>query len=282
MPRSSFAGYRSSQRPGSGTTANSARGAVARAFRGENKIVPPPIAKKPPSNRCHVDDLVVASMLLFVLAQLAASAAPERGLLFASTPTPSPEPECFFLLTLDTSLTYPFLASLGFELEPKYPALVGRVWEGVLVTTTGPEAGSEPFVHDTLASTAPNVFPDNIGKVGEEFCLSAGIHTFSLTEPNATVTPEQRITTDPVLDAFLETLTGNAGNATYPYDPAPMYVFPSSLRSEALTALAAIDLTWTTTNSNREVLEKFCLSRSTFSQSYVGLQDCGVPAARLT
>ena len=220
-------------------------------------------------------------MLLFVLAQLAASAAPERGLLFASTPTPSPEPECFFLVTIDTSLLYPFLANLGIELEPKYPALVGRVWEGVIVTTTGPEAGSEPFVHDTLASTAPNVLP-NIGKVGEEFCLSAGIHALSITAPNATVTREQRNTTDPDLDSILEKLTGNKQNTIFPYDPAPMYFFPSSLRSEALTALAAIDLTWPTTNSNRENLERFCLSRSTFSQSYVGLQDCGVPAARLT
>ena len=221
-------------------------------------------------------------MLLFALAQLAASAAPERGLLFASTPTPSPEPECFFLLTIDSSLLYPFLASQGTDqLEPKYPALVGRVWEGVIVTTTGPEAGSEPFVHDTLASTAPNVFPDNIGKVGEEFCLSAGIHTFSITEPNATVTPEQRITTDPVLDAFLELVTGNAGNATYPYDPAPMYVFPSSMRSEALTALAAMDVTWPATNSNRAVLEKFC-SPLSVPASLRLYQDCGVPAARLT
>ena len=74
-------------------------------------------------------------MLLFVLNQLAASAAPKRGLLFASTPTPSPEPECFFLLTIDRSLLYPLLAS---ELEPKYPGLVGRVWEGVTITTMGP------------------------------------------------------------------------------------------------------------------------------------------------
>jgi len=210
-------------------------------------------------------------MLLFVFAQLAASAAPERGLLFASTPTPSPEPECFFLLTLDTSLTYPFLGSLGIELEPKYPALVGRVWEGVLVTTTGPEAGSEPFVHDTLASTAPNVLP-NIAKVGEEFCLSAGTHTFNITAPNATVTREQRDTTDPNQTSTLNAVLG-LNDPQYRLYNVWWYIFPSSLRSEALTALAAGELLWPEMNSNRDVFEKFCGSPN--------YQDCGFPAARL-
>jgi len=68
---------------------------------------------------------------------------------------------------------------------------------------------------------------------------------------------------------------------TLPYDPFPMFFFPSSLRSEALTALAAMDVTWAITNSNREVLEKFC----EIPTSHLGeplFQDCGVPAARLT
>merc|ERR1711935_344461 len=205
--------------------------------------------------------IFVASMLLFVLAQLAASAAPERGLLFASTPTPSPEPECFFLLTADRSLLYPFLASQGFELEPTYPALVGRVWEGVIVTTTGPEAGSEPFVHDT----APSV-PPNIGKVGEEFCLSAGTHTFNITAPNAAVTREQRDTTDPNLTPILNAALGR-NDPQYRLYNVWWYIFPSSLRSEALTALAAIDLTWGERDSNRDVFGKFCGSPN--------YQDCG-------
>ena len=42
-----------------------------------------------------------------------------------------------FCFDRPVSLLYPLLVLQGIELEPKYPALVGRVWEGVTITTTG-------------------------------------------------------------------------------------------------------------------------------------------------
>jgi len=159
---------------------------------------------------------------------------------FASVP--ATETECFFMYSVDPSLSYMLANALAgtitppgpFAVPPPFPDLVGKVWEGVVLTIQGPE--TETVTLETVTGQSPPVWYaadlTKIAVMSEEFCLPHGTYSVNLTTPTAS-TLKQRTSNDCNIEAALKV------NTSYMWAPE-WAIFPANLRDEAVAVLQAL------------------------------------------
>jgi len=99
---------------------------------------------------------------------------------FASTPTKSSAPECFFAFSTDQSQIYEVARILGVnDSKVDESGLIGKIWEGVSLTIT-PMGVQSLFKRRLQTVTSPNLPPAKGGitaVVSEEFCLEHGTYS---------------------------------------------------------------------------------------------------------
>ena len=175
------------------------------------------------------------SMVFLLLASLLASAN-----AFASSPITggvkcSANEEKFFVFSVDPSLVYPFVASLGgpdfTSNETVSRGLVGKTWQGVHLSitqgnTTITQAGGKP-----LTVTSPNTLQTGgFNVLSENFCLGYGNWTVKTTAPTH---PEMASYVTPAAVKRLSLEERRAPGA--PINAVP--VQPQALVDWAITAL---------------------------------------------
>ena len=107
-----------------------------------------------------------------LLASLLASA---HG--FATTPTKSSAPQCFFAFSTDQSQIYEVARTLGVnDTKVDESGLIGKIWEGVSLTIT-PMGGQSLFKLQLQTVTSPNPPSGVTAVVSEEFCLEHGTYS---------------------------------------------------------------------------------------------------------
>ena len=111
---------------------------------------------------------------------------------FAATPTGGVEcsanEEKFFVYSIDLSLIYPFVASVGgpdfTDNETVTRGLVGNTWQGVQLSITQRDTTITQARGKPLTVTSPNTLESGgFNVVSEDFCLGYGTWTVKATAP---------------------------------------------------------------------------------------------------